>query len=257
MTVARIRVERDVGDKAELRESFLIARQALQTRLLSLKASLPRSSLRCGSVYGKNAIAGRPSLTARSASRTASSMLSRSTPGIAATGTRRFSPSMRNSGQIRSFVVSTCSCDQSPRPFGLAVAARAVGEVEAVGLGNAGWLVHGAGFLVEVAYTPTGARATRRLFVFRSLNPSRANPPDEGSVAETLAASFSIGRPHHQRLRASPSLQPGAHATTKMPPPASGFDAPKAHRPFGWAGNSIRAAAPFRRSSCSARKTLL
>src|SRR5208282_4563541 len=49
------------------------------------------------------------SLIARSASRTASSTLSRSTPGIAATGMRVFSPSIRKSGQMRSLVVSTCS----------------------------------------------------------------------------------------------------------------------------------------------------
>ena len=89
--------------------SRLMARQAWQTRLPSLNASLPRSSLRCGSVYGKNAIAGISSATARPASRTASSTLSRSTPGIAATGTRRFSPSIRKSGQMRSLVVRTCS----------------------------------------------------------------------------------------------------------------------------------------------------
>ena len=54
-------------------------------------------------------IAGMSSFAARSASRTASSALSRFTPGIAATETRVFSPSMRKSGQMRSFVVSTCS----------------------------------------------------------------------------------------------------------------------------------------------------
>src|SRR5664280_246007 len=46
------------------------------------------------------------SLAARSASRTAWSTVSRSTPGIEGTGPRALSPSMTNSGQIRSPVVS-------------------------------------------------------------------------------------------------------------------------------------------------------
>jgi hypothetical protein len=46
------------------------------------------------------------SLAARSASRTAWSTVSRSTPGMEGTGTRALSPSMTNSGQIRSSVVS-------------------------------------------------------------------------------------------------------------------------------------------------------
>ena len=49
------------------------------------------------------------SLAARSAARTASSTESRSTPGIESTGARTFEPSTRNSGQIRSSVVSTFS----------------------------------------------------------------------------------------------------------------------------------------------------
>ena len=49
------------------------------------------------------------SSAARTASRTASSTESRSTPGIEATGTRVFLPSTTNSGQIRSSVVSTFS----------------------------------------------------------------------------------------------------------------------------------------------------
>ena len=50
---------------------------------------------------------GMVSLAARSASRTTSSTVRRSTPGIEATGARR--PSATNSGQIRSSVVSTFS----------------------------------------------------------------------------------------------------------------------------------------------------
>src|SRR5262249_41816522 len=49
------------------------------------------------------------SSAARSASRTASSTESRSTPGIDSTGARVFDPSMRNSGQIRSCAVKACS----------------------------------------------------------------------------------------------------------------------------------------------------
>src|SRR5215831_19923485 len=49
------------------------------------------------------------SSAARSASRTASSTERRSTPGIESTGTRVFDPSVRNNGQIRSYVVKACS----------------------------------------------------------------------------------------------------------------------------------------------------
>src|ERR1700723_3597602 len=49
------------------------------------------------------------SLTACSASRTASSTVRRSTPGVGATGTRRLSPSIRKSGQMRSLAESTFS----------------------------------------------------------------------------------------------------------------------------------------------------
>ena len=52
---------------------------------------------------------GMLSFTARSASRTAWSTVSRSTPGIEATGVRVLWPSTTNSGQIRSSVVSTFS----------------------------------------------------------------------------------------------------------------------------------------------------
>ena len=50
-----------------------------------------------------------PSFAPISAARTASSMVSRSTPGIEGTDSRRFSPSMMKIGQIRSLVVSTVS----------------------------------------------------------------------------------------------------------------------------------------------------
>ena len=52
---------------------------------------------------------GMLSFAARSASRTAWSTVSRSTPGIEATGVRVLWPSTTNSGQIRSSVVSTFS----------------------------------------------------------------------------------------------------------------------------------------------------
>src|SRR5690606_19080626 len=57
------------------------------------------------STGGKVAIAGMPSFAACSASFTASSTDMRRTPGIASTGSRRFSPSIRKIGQIRSSTV--------------------------------------------------------------------------------------------------------------------------------------------------------
>src|SRR5262249_5903346 len=52
---------------------------------------------------------GMRSLAPRTASRTASSIDTRSTPGMEETGTRLRSPSTRNNGQIRSSAVNTCS----------------------------------------------------------------------------------------------------------------------------------------------------
>src|SRR5260221_83263 len=83
--------------------------RARHTMLSGLPASLPPSSRRFGSVYGNSARQGIASAAARSASRTASSTDSRSTLGMEATGTRVFTPSTRNSGQIRSYVLSSCS----------------------------------------------------------------------------------------------------------------------------------------------------
>src|SRR5258707_10057932 len=82
---------------------------ARHPKLSGWTASLPPWSRRFGSVYGNSARQGIASAAARSASRTASSTDSRSTPGIEATGTRVFTPSTRNSGQIRSYVLSSCS----------------------------------------------------------------------------------------------------------------------------------------------------
>ena len=73
------------------------------------------------------------SLTARSASRTASSTLSRSTPGIAATGTRLLLALDEKQRPDQVAGRQHVFRDEPPRPFGLAVAARAVGEVEPVG----------------------------------------------------------------------------------------------------------------------------
>src|SRR6478609_7397037 len=99
--------------------AFLIARAARQTRLSGLTASEPTGSRRAGSVYGKSATAGMPSFAARSAARTASSSERRSTPGIEAIPCRTRSPSIRNSGQIRSSTVRVVSRtrrrDQSAR----------------------------------------------------------------------------------------------------------------------------------------------
>ena len=82
---------------------------ARHTKLSGLTASLPASSRCFGSVYGNSARQGIARAAARSASRTASSTDSRSTPGMESTGTRVFTPSTRNRGQIRSCVLSSCS----------------------------------------------------------------------------------------------------------------------------------------------------
>ena len=72
------------------------------------------------------------SLAARSASRTTWSTLSRCTPGIDGTGCRAFSPSITNSGQIRSSAVSTCSRTMRRAQSLLPIAPHAHGQVERV-----------------------------------------------------------------------------------------------------------------------------
>ena len=78
------------------------------------------------------------SAAARSASRTASSTESRSTPGIESTGTRRLAPSTMNSGQIRSSVVSTFSRTMRRAHSDLRLRRMPGGEVERRGAAPGG-----------------------------------------------------------------------------------------------------------------------
>ena len=86
-----------------------MARVARQTRLSAIEGFAAGLVAQLRIRIGKERNAGDSELGARSASRTASSTERRSTPGMAATGTRVLDPSTRNSGQIRSSVVSTFS----------------------------------------------------------------------------------------------------------------------------------------------------
>ena len=76
----------------------LIARTARWARPCGFHASRPSRLLASGGVTGNSASAGIPSRATASASRTSSSMLTRSMPGIDGMATRCFVPSMTNIG---------------------------------------------------------------------------------------------------------------------------------------------------------------
>ena len=94
MAVAGIGIQRHVAENADLRHSFLDRAHAAADRLSALTASRPSSLFRAGSVEGKSAITGMPSPAASSAAATARSVERRSTPGMDATASRLFSPSI-------------------------------------------------------------------------------------------------------------------------------------------------------------------
>ena len=134
MAVAGIGIERDVAEDADLRHLLLDRAYGAADQIVRIErfAAVLVAQLRVG--IGKEREAGDGELGALARRRArASSTDSRSTPGMEATGMRALVPSTRNSGQIRSSAVSTFSRDHAPRPFGLAVAARTGGEVEAGG----------------------------------------------------------------------------------------------------------------------------
>ena len=76
----------------------LSARTARWARPSGFHASLPSSDFASGGVTGNSAIAGTPSFATTSASRTSSSTVMRSTPGIEGTATRCFVPSITKTG---------------------------------------------------------------------------------------------------------------------------------------------------------------
>ena len=78
--------------------AFFSARTARCARPSGFQASRPSRLLASGAVTGNSAIAGTPSFATASASRTSSSTVIRSTPGIEGTATRCFEPSMTNTG---------------------------------------------------------------------------------------------------------------------------------------------------------------
>ena len=111
--------------------SFLMARMARQTRLSGLSASLPASSRKRGIGVGKQRDAGdgqfggalgfahalgRPRAARR--------------PASTAPAVRLLSPSITNSGQIRSSVREQVLAHHAARPFVLPVAAHAHGQIE-------------------------------------------------------------------------------------------------------------------------------
>ena len=93
-------------------------------------------------------MAGMPSFAAISASRTASSMFTRSTPGMCSTGRRRSGRSTRKIGQIRSAGLRVFSATSRRDQGGLAVAAHAHGREgadRAIGLRILGGALVGRG----------------------------------------------------------------------------------------------------------------
>ena len=110
MAVARIRVERDVGDDADLRHGRLDGARRPGRRGCGCSAPPSRARREApGRCWERARSPGMPRDAARSAARTASSIASRSTPGIERDRLAVLSPSIRKSGQIRSSVVSRFS----------------------------------------------------------------------------------------------------------------------------------------------------
>ena len=108
VAVAGVGIERHVAQHADLRHRLLDGADRLADQIVGVER-LAAVARRAGSGRCRETARcrGWSAAAARSASRTTSSTVSRSTPGIEATGARR--PSATNSGQIRSLVVSTFS----------------------------------------------------------------------------------------------------------------------------------------------------
>ena len=89
--------------------AFFTARTARSTSASSRNATLPSGSLSLGSIEGNRATAGTPSLRNARHSFTKSIRLRRHTPGMDGTGSAPPSPSITNSGAIKSWGRSTVS----------------------------------------------------------------------------------------------------------------------------------------------------
>ncbi len=88
---------------------FLSARTVCGTRPLGLNASLALLSFFDAATTGNRAMAGTPSFRSFSACLSSRSVVTRSMPGMLATASARFLPSMTNTGWMRSSAVSRVS----------------------------------------------------------------------------------------------------------------------------------------------------
>ena len=128
MAVAGVGIERDVGEEADVRHCLLDGAQRAADEIVRVErfAAVGVAQRRIG--VGKERKAGMPSSAARSASRTASSTVSRSTPGIEATGTRALVAVDDEDRPDQVVGRQHVLAHQAARPFGLAVAARTNGR---------------------------------------------------------------------------------------------------------------------------------
>ncbi len=183
------------------RRASLMARVARHTRFSGLKASRPSSERSLGSVLGKSAIAGMPSLTASSAAATTLSMERRSTPGMEAMGTRLLRPSTTNSGQIRSSTPSWCSATRRRDHASAPRAPQAHAGKRAGKRGRRRLLTRGldaAGRRFQVWRRRAGFRLASRL-------PSRTTLAGAGLAACSVSCLIWP----HRKLCASGHLSPG------------------------------------------------
>ena len=109
MAVAGIGIERDVAQDSDIGKFLLDRADGAADQIVGIErlGSIVVAQRRVG--VGEESQRRMPSLAARSASRTASSIDTRSTPGIEAIAMRWRAPSTTNSGQIRSSAVGAFS----------------------------------------------------------------------------------------------------------------------------------------------------
>ena len=131
VAVARVGIERNVGDEPEARELLLDRAAGLAHQIVLIERLAAEVVLQARLGVGEKG--DRRDFERDRALGRAHRLVDaeRSTPGIAATGVRRRAPSMRNNGQIRSCGGQRVLSDQPSRPFRLAVATRTLRKLEA------------------------------------------------------------------------------------------------------------------------------
>ena len=102
LAVRRERIERDVGDHAELRKCLLQRAHRALREAFGIPRLARIEALRVGRRHRKQRERRDAELGASPATRTSSSIDRRSTPGIDGTGSRTPRPSTTNTGMIRS-----------------------------------------------------------------------------------------------------------------------------------------------------------